>query len=244
MTTFRDACLGNADDHIKAGRNLHQMGNVPHLVYHLAVLALEEIGKASIEAMGRIAHGARGIEDWGKNQLDDHEKKLFWALWGPTLTREKISPQQIEEHRGLAKRIHLTRLHSLYVSDEKPPREKVPTEESLNMLELAASILEIVRGQTPGEITPEMKERSGWLYDKISDVNERGVVLSGESMGKLQELGSAAKWIEWLTQKYDEVKRLSEEIMKRELSQSSIAGTKWSEGSALRTRQGRGPWTH
>jgi hypothetical protein len=27
-------------------------------------------------------------------------------------------------------------------------------------------------------------------------------------------------------------------------AQSSIAGTKWSEGSALRTRQGRGPWTH
>jgi hypothetical protein len=29
-----------------------------------------------------------------------------------------------------------------------------------------------------------------------------------------------------------------------DMSQSSIAGTKWSEGSALRTRQGRGPWTH
>ena len=52
----------------------------------------------------------------------------------------------------------------------------------------------------------------------------------------------------------DQAQRVRKELAQRGLGedavsiaiapQSSIAGTKWSEGSALRTRQGRGPWTH
>jgi hypothetical protein len=51
----------------------------------------------------------------------------FWALWGPSFGRELITAEQIEERRGLARRLHNTRLAGLYYAgpDATPPRKAV-----------------------------------------------------------------------------------------------------------------------
>lgn len=52
------------------------------------------------------------------DHLEDHEKKLFSALWGPSFAREKITRQQIEQIRKLAANIHTRRLEYLYADPD------------------------------------------------------------------------------------------------------------------------------
>ena len=44
------------------------------------------------------------------NRLDDHVFKLFWALWTPNFARGKVSKDDIESLRGMARSMHDDRL--------------------------------------------------------------------------------------------------------------------------------------
>lgn len=79
---LRRACFAHARDLIQAAELL-QHNQLPHLSYHLATLALEEVGKAELIVMQAISR-ARGEEAaWISRQLESHTKKLFIALLGP-----------------------------------------------------------------------------------------------------------------------------------------------------------------
>ena len=85
--------------------------NLCNIVYHLGALALEEIGKSEIVGVMHAAKVRKGqVSD---RHLDDHVRKLFWALWGPSFGHQLISGTQLEAYRGLATNIHETRLQGL-----------------------------------------------------------------------------------------------------------------------------------
>src|SRR5213592_4631481 len=77
-----EASREHAADLIAAATSLRE--RFPHLAYHFAVLALEEIGRGVLlvvrDSVGRTADDARALEDG----MEDHVRKLFWALWSPT----------------------------------------------------------------------------------------------------------------------------------------------------------------
>src|SRR5262245_11398872 len=87
------ACREHARDLLRGALRLKEE-NLPHLAFHLAVLALEEIGKAGLVVVGHIA---QKHEDgaWPGKHASDHIKKLFWAIWGPTLGVERTTKEQI-----------------------------------------------------------------------------------------------------------------------------------------------------
>ena len=73
---IREQCLANAESMlVVAQRELNK--NVDHICFHLALLALEEIGKAILVTIGFTVSIA-GKERGGLViALDDHIKKIF-----------------------------------------------------------------------------------------------------------------------------------------------------------------------
>ena len=79
-------CLSNAEQHLAAAKALRGLGaDFNHIAYHNAVICIEEVGKALILQMTLTAGEKQSTLT---NYLDDHVKKLFWALWSP---REPLS---------------------------------------------------------------------------------------------------------------------------------------------------------
>lgn len=109
--------LENARELLSAARALLDARQPARLAYHFAALALEEVGKASVLGM-RVVRSARDRDvpsPLSDEALQDHVRKLFWAIWGPTIGRDVITSKQIEEMRGLAQQLHIRRMQGLYV---------------------------------------------------------------------------------------------------------------------------------
>src|SRR5687767_8437716 len=86
-----EACIANADELMIGAKKLFA-DRLYRLAYHLGVLALEEVGKSSILAMRYVARqGGRELPGSIGKALDDHVRKLFWAIWGPSMGLELIT---------------------------------------------------------------------------------------------------------------------------------------------------------
>ncbi len=92
------------------------------MVYHLSLLALEEVGKASMLGARMINHNSLD-GSWLDRSLDNHRRKLQWAVWSPIV---RIDPTDFEAARQFAERAHAMRLASLYV-DPKAELTDLPT---------------------------------------------------------------------------------------------------------------------
>jgi AbiV family abortive infection protein len=109
------ACFTNADELLRGARSL-SAADMPRLAYHLAVLALEEVGKARILKMKIVSdRQGRELPPSIARALDDHVRKLFWAIWGQTMGQELVTGEQITSNIGLAQRLHERRVAGLYV---------------------------------------------------------------------------------------------------------------------------------
>jgi AbiV family abortive infection protein len=80
-----EACLQNAEKLIAAA-NASAVPGSYHIAFHLATMALEEIGKSSMIFIDAIDHKPVGGDEETNTPLkwiDDHERRLFWAIWLP-----------------------------------------------------------------------------------------------------------------------------------------------------------------
>lgn len=210
-----DEALWHADDLVAAARKLDEY---PHLAYHLGVLGLEEIGRSALLVMRELA--ARRQEGRRfERESEDHVRKLFWALWGPSFGRDLITREQIEEFQGLAQAIHDTRKSGIYVDPEGvPPRDAVTAEEAEHLLGLAEARLGMARNV---KWAPLDRERAGdmrWFMDATADPEARTQIMGGASMNKLSELGNVLEWIRWLRQEFETAEREAIELAERELA--------------------------
>ena len=104
---LRNLCLENAEDLVKSARQLNGK-NVAHVQYHLAALALEEIGKSSLIEMQFFANQRVGDDNLEVGSLESHVKKLFWAFWGPSFGNQRITKQQIDDFLQFSEVMGLT----------------------------------------------------------------------------------------------------------------------------------------
>jgi hypothetical protein len=162
--------------------------------------------------------GRRRLE----RESEDHVRKLFWALWGPSFGREVISGVQIEEFRGLAQEVHETRKRGLYFDPEGvPPREAISANEAENLLKLVEARLGMAQNV---KWTPLDRERAAdirWFMDTTADPEARTQIMTGASMKKLGELGSVPDWVRWLRAEFDTAERDAIELAERELDREA-----------------------
>lgn len=213
-----DESLSHADDLLAAARELK---TYPHLAYHLGVLSLEEIGRSTLLVMQELAT-RRGDGRRLARESEDHVRKLFWALWGPSFGRELISGAQIEEFQGLAREVHETRKRGLYVDPEgAPPRDAISADEAENMLMLVEARLGMARSAKWAPVDPQRAADIRWFMDATADPDARTQIMSGASMKKLAELGSVPDWVRWLRTQFETAEREAIELAERELARGA-----------------------
>ena len=239
------ACLEHAGELISSAELVLKPGGQPHTAYHLAVLALEEIGKADLVAMSYASSRSGEPSAWIAKHAEDHVKKLFWAFWGPSMGKTLITKDQIEAHQGMAKAVHEKRLRSQYVDvgNERVniPRDAVQMDEGEKLIGLARARLELARLSKPLEMeSEELKKDMAWFIRATDDPTIRGTIMGRDSMSKLVELGDAGRWIHWLREQFEAADAEASKLLAQELSKSVAKGNeaqreKWKVGIRLVT---------
>lgn len=219
----RDLCLQNAEDLITSAKRLKD-SNLQHIQYHLAALALEEIGKAELIEMSFVAGINSGDTTYEENSIENHVRKLYFAFWGPSFGKKVITKQEIEQLQGLASSIHIRRLDTLYVkpTDQKPPKTRLTQKEADQILSLAEARLGMEKAKTmlnPNDPSIN-KEEIKWFLTANSDPEKFKLIFGKKSQEKLIEIGNVRDWVHWLKETFDqndaEVRQIVEEEMKRQ----------------------------
>lgn len=220
----REACLDHADDLIRSANRILSDEKLPNISYHLAVLALEEIGKSSLIVMGYFANQSKS-SSWNPEKLyDDHIKKLFWATWAPTIGQEKLTKKQITSLQGLSRTIHSNRLQALYVDFDSNgpllPSDAISKPQAVNLINIATARLGMEREHRIGNITNKNLNTLNWFLSASSDSEKRKLIFGGKSMEKLSSLGSTTKWINWLKIEFDQADEEAKIAMEKELQRT------------------------
>ena len=216
FNAFRRLCLINADAALQSAELLAGK-NANHIAYHLTVLALEEIGKIFVGFREFLKE-----EEWSRESVnfgfDDHVKKLFLAIWGPSIGKEIITKEQWEENQGMASSLHQRRLESLYtsLSDTRPASAKISDEDIASLISFAQARLQLA--QVEGEIveTPEENPDMDWLSEANKDPVKRNYIFGQESQHKLLELENPKAWVAWLRDHYRKQERALMELIEKE----------------------------
>jgi AbiV family abortive infection protein len=213
----RQLCLDQAQGFIEAAGRLVGVG-WPHIVYHLSLLALEEVGKASMLGARLINHPNLD-GSWIERSLDSHRRKLQWAVWSPML---RIDPADFEAARQFAERAHALRLASLYVDakadlTDLPPSQQVRPEDAEQALSLARARLAYERQR--GTPTGEIDDLTEWFLDTMADPDRSRLLLSRPFIAQFEAMnGDARAWAGWARDEAARLDRESRQLLEAELA--------------------------
>ena len=213
----------HAHDLVEAEKLLRS--EFPHLAYHFAVLALEEIGRGVLIVAGVWASDTREEAGQLDAAMEDHVQKLFWALWSPARS-DRITAAQIEEFRELARQIHERRKGALYfdATAATRPRDAVTVEETETVIGLAESRLGMELSKSWVSVGSEQAENVRFFNEALGDTRWREFVFGGASLSKLVEVGDVPAWIAWLRAQIEEAEHGAVEAAQRELARGAPAG--------------------
>jgi AbiV family abortive infection protein len=227
-----EACKSHARD-LHRGAQILRDQNLPNVAYHLATLALEEIGKAQLIGMRAMSRKEDG-SGWFEKQLDDHIKKLFWALWGRMFSR-RPNRNEIDSLRNLATTIHENRLRGLYVPsspiDFLVPKDAVDATVLEPLMALADARIAMEPPTPTGDYAPADLELLQWFSVVSDDSEKRKFLFSASSFDKMEELG-AREWLKWLkaeieTNEAEARASLERELKRTEPSREEALEEKW-----------------
>ena len=223
---LRETCLANAEALVNSAKTLE--GEITaHIRYNLAVLALEEVGKAEIFLMNALGATSDEDNDQQSIAIDDHRKKLFWAFFGPFVEHGRIAPEYFESDRELARRMHERRLETLYTDSQNPlpPQDRMVEEEADSLVRLCEIRIEMERGVELSDVPDESKlEDLQWFRTASDDPEIRRYFYSEDSLDKLAELGDLFAWMKWHRQEFTKVEEESRELFQQELQKEPIGG--------------------
>jgi AbiV family abortive infection protein len=216
--TFRKLCLINAESAINSAELLINK-DANHIVYHLLVLVIEEVGKIFVGFNEFVRE-----EQWDKENpnfgFDDHIKKLFWAILGPTIGKEVITKVEWEENQKMASTLHQRRLNSLYtaISDTVPAYSKISDDDVTQLLSFAKARLNLAKME--GEVDPTLVDNSDieWLAAANRDPLKRNFIFGKESQEKLFEIGNPRLWVAWLKDYYEKKNQAMTQLIEKEIA--------------------------
>jgi AbiV family abortive infection protein len=216
-------CLDQAKTFIAAADKLHGDGACAHIVHHLALLALEELGKANMVAAHMVV-GDRRDSSWIEKSFDNHRRKLQWALWSPV---NRIDPKDFAKAGEFAERAHSLRLASLYVDacatqDDLPPNQLITQERATAILELARARWALE--DEHGHPSSEPNEILDWFMATLEDPERSKRLMSRSFIDHYAELGGDAReWVAWAREEMAKLDREASEALKAELERSAIS---------------------
>ncbi|MGO1076356.1 AbiV family abortive infection protein [Inquilinus sp. CA228] len=211
----RQLCLDQAQGFIDATEQLGTEG-WPHIRYHLSLLALEEVGKASMLGALMINH-ANLDGSWVERSLDSHRRKLQWAVWSPMI---RIDPADFEAARQFAERAHTMRLASLYVDakadlTDLPPSEQVQPVDAEQALSLARRRL--AYEQEPGTPSGKVDDLTEWFLDTMADPDRSRLLLSKPFIAQYEAVnGDARAWADWARSEVTRIELEGRQILEAE----------------------------
>ena len=215
---FRKLCLVNAENAIKSGELLINK-DANHIVYHLLVLSIEEVGKIFVGFNEFVKE-----EQWDKENpnfgFDDHIKKLFWAIWGSTIGNEVVTKEQWEENQKMASTLHQRRLNSLYtaISDTVPASTKISDEDVTQLLSFAKARLDLAKIEGEGDPTLTNNSDIEWMAVANRDPLKRNFIFGKESQEKLIEVGNPRLWVAWLKDYYEKGNQAMTQLIEKEIA--------------------------
>src|ERR1700674_1661415 len=219
------ACFSNARDLLRAARRVLGTEKLPNIAFHLTILALEEIGKAALLGARGVARSVEDETVFIDNRLDDHVFKLFWALWTPSFARGKVSREEFENLRGLAKSMHEDRLALMYVAPDHPdggePLQNVSEERTRTMIALVEARLGMESSRDWQAVDLSAGSVMRWFLDATNDPEKRNLIFGQKSFDKLAELGQMRGWMSWLKEQFDQAEGQAREHLQRELARAT-----------------------
>jgi len=218
-----EACRSHAQEVFDGAKILRAKG-MPHLAYHLATIALEELGKAQLIGMHSFAKD--DADSWYKKQTDDHVKKLFWALWGQFLSSKRPDQKEIDQIRGTATIIPATRLRGLYVEPAAEnfvaPKEAV-TDQHLDPLMTLAAKLALNPSLNGVEYQQADLDLLNWFSNVTDDPERRKFIFSRQSFEKMDELGPK-EWLTWLKTEIERMDSAAMASLQKEMGREFTPG--------------------
>ncbi len=230
----REACLDHADDLVSsAERILQGEDSFPNIAYHLALLALEEIGKSQL-IVSRAVTGQHRESSWIDKRLDNHVFKMLWAIWSSTLFTGPVEPRRFEDAKRFAESLHEKRLRGLYVdfsesSAGQRPADAVNVYDATSVLEVVIDALATERRREPVGIGGAGSDYA-WFLETVADEEKQKRLFSRPFVEKLNELLEGRAWISWARGEFERIKQEEQEALNRELERqkSGAAGRrKW-----------------
>ena len=214
-----EACFANARNLLRAAKRVLNDEKLPNVAFHLAILALEEVGKAVLLGTRDIARTVEDETVFIDNRLDDHVFKLFWALWTPGFARGNVSKEEFEKLRGMSRTMHDDRLAAMYVSPEGGEVLNNVSEERARMIVgLAEARLGMEASRDWQAIDLSAGSVMRWFLDATADPEKRNLIFGQQSFDKLAELGHMRDWMTWLKQQFDQAESEGREHLQRELA--------------------------
>lgn len=220
FNSFRGLCIKNAEDNLKGARELAGK-NLNNLSFHLCILALEEVGKIFMAWMK-----LNQVENWDRESmnvaLDDHIKKLFFAIWGPSIGKDVITKDQWNENQFMARQLHELRLLFLYgdLSDQIPSAEKVPDELLEHILSFSQSRYDLATVE--GEVNEEEAEAPDplrdWFFNFTNTKGKENYIFSEIAQNKLIELGDFRHWMQWIKEEEEKQTAKLSELAEMEIN--------------------------
>lgn len=220
----RKVCLENAEAFLSMAEREIGKG-ADHACFHLSLLAMEEIGKSILATINYMNKAANKEELIGP--IDDHVKKLFWAIWGGDMLRNtKFTKESIEQSRHLATNLHERRIESLYTNAKNPLpiNERVEEKEATMIAEFTRARLEL---EKISELTPFEEsdvEEITWFFSAVEDAEHRKHIFGSTSLKKLAEFGNGKTWIKWLREMYRKNESDMREYAEKELNRKKPEG--------------------
>ncbi|RLJ03121.1 MAG: hypothetical protein DRP08_03900 [Candidatus Aenigmatarchaeota archaeon] len=218
---IRQKCISHANN-LLSGSKLLLKNGFHNIAYHLAALALEEIGKSVMLVIGYASVNSQKGAKILRLAGEDHTKKLFWALWGPTFGKKDMSREQIESFINLSNKIHLVRLAGLYVNpfqDTYEPSELITPKEAKQLISIAEARIKMEEHSKIKEPDQEIKNSFIWFVAAVEDPEKKKLIFGKKSIDKLKEFeGNAAKWVQWLHEQFEKADKESQELLQRELN--------------------------
>ena len=226
-------CLDSSEELLDSAKDA-QVKKRNRIAFHLAVLALEEIGKAAMLLAHKVyPHVAEGedLEDPSEGaklsaDAEDHRKKLLWAMLTPNFGGGVFSPQEFIQLREIANSIHIRRVTSLYANvDENLPETEISDDDVTRLIGLAESRLNLEKLIEIRELDSDAQQLLDWLMKTLADPLLQAFVLSEQSKHRLSELGGdSRKWVNWLRGEVVLGETAAKQMMEKEINRAAPTG--------------------
>jgi AbiV family abortive infection protein len=230
-----DACVVHARNLVESAK-LVQASERANIAYHLATLALEEIGRRELFQIQDAAASVGEVPPWQMNATQDHVQKLFWCFYGMGRVQDIIDQKQFFEKREAAADIHAIRLLGLYVEEVdiglNIPSKAISAKQSDSLISLAELLVSQAESEKPRETIPQEDiDLQVWFLRAFDDPDKRKRILTKQSFEKLKSLNDVAAWTR---QVKDEIERDDAEL--RALAEKEINRSPASLGKGDKNR--------